>query len=397
MSKQKILVVDSNRLDLMVLSHMLEVTYEVHTLMEGSQCINKVKEIEPNLILLDHELNDLDGVSVCKQLKNDPLTKEIPVLFISEKTTLMVRLKGYEAGAEDYIQRPFEDSELLFKIKIILSTKTQLQRLKEDSEHAFAATMTAATETGEIAAVVDFFRKSFAIRSLERLADGLLQVLLDYNLLATVFIHCGDDDLYLSSNDEVTDQDKMIIQEKAEKEKIHSFGESTIFNFRHFNLLIQKMSVDDPDKYGRDKDNIALLGEGVDARVVAITFEKAQIEQGIKRKNIIEKTNMALADLNEQQEVQQKEALNIVDWLAQEMEGSFLSLGLTDSQEECLMDLVNIVRQRSNKLFDKNADLAHQLEVVMEELNEDIELPVEIEEPVEDETDGLEDDGFMIL
>lgn len=397
MSKLKILAVDASRLDLMVLSHMLEAVYEVHTLMEASQCISKVKEIEPNLILLDHELNDLDGVSVCKQLKNDPLTKEIPILFISEKTTLKVRLNGYEAGAEDYLQRPFEDSELLFKIKIILSAKSQLQRLKEDSEHAFAAIMTAATETGEIAAVVDFFRKSFSIRSLERLADGLLQVLLDYNLLATVFIHCGDDDLYLSSNDEVTDQDKMIIQEKSEKEKIHSFGESTIFNFRHFNLLIQKMSVDDPDKYGRDKDNIALLGEGVDARVIAITFEQSQIEQGIKRKNIIEKTNMALADLNEQQEMQQKEALNIVDWLAQEMEGSFLSLGLSGSQEECLMDLVNIVRQRSNMLFEKNADLAHQLEVVMEELNGDIELPVEIEEPVEDETDGLEDDGFMIL
>ena len=160
--------------------------------------------------------------------------------------------------------------------------------------------MTAAAETGEIAAVVDFFRKSFSIRSLERLADGLLKVLLDYNLTATIFIHCGDDDLYLSSNTEVTEEDKMIIQQKADKEKIHSFGESTIFNFNHFNLLIQNMSVDDPDKYGRDKDNIALLGEGVDARVVAITFEQAQVQQAIKRQEIIEKTNMALAGLTKQ-------------------------------------------------------------------------------------------------
>jgi hypothetical protein len=189
----------------------------------------------------------------------------------------------------------------------------------------------------------------------------------------------------------------MIIQEKADKEKIHSFGDSTIFNFRHFNLLIQKMSVDDPDKYGRDKDNIALLGEGVDARVIAITFEQAQIQQGIKRKNVIEKTNMALAGLNEQQDEQQKEALQIVDWLGEEMEDSFMSLGLSSKQEDFLMDLVATVRQRSLMLFEKNADLSRQLEGVMEELNEDIELPELIEQPEEDDTDGLEDDGFMIL
>ena len=397
MTKQKILAVDANRLDLMGLSHMLENEYEVHTIIEGSSCVSRAQEIKPNLILLDHELNDIDGVSVCKQLKEDPLTAEIPILFISEQTTLKTRLDGYEAGAEDFIQRPYEDSELLIKIKLILGTKSRLQQLKDDSEQAFNATMTAATETGEIAAVVDFFRKSFSIRSLERLADGLLKVLLDYNLTSTIFIHCGDEDLYLSSNAEVTEEDKMIIQGKADKEKIHSFGESTIFNFKHFNLLIQKMSVDDPDKYGRDKDNIALLGEGVDARVIAITFEQAQIQQGIKRKHIIEKTNMALAGLNEQQDEQQKEALQIVDWLGQEMEDSFMSLGLSSKQEDFLMDLIATVRQRSLMLFEKNADLARQLEGVMEELNEDIELPELVEEPEEDDTDGLEDDGFMIL
>lgn len=397
MHKQKILSVDTNRLDLMVLSHTLEKEYEVHNLMEGSQCLQKANEVKPDLILLDHQLNDMNGVSVCKQLKDDPSTTNIPILFISEKTTLKIRLDGYEAGAWDYIERPFEDSELLVKIKLILGNQSQLQQLKDESAQSFAAIMTAATETGEIAAVVDFFRKSFSIRSLDRLADGLLKVLLDYNLTATIFIHCGDDDLYLSSNAEVTEEDKIIIQQKADKEKIHSFGESTIFNFKHFNLLIQKMSVDNPEKYGRDKDNIALLGEGVDARVIAITFEQAQIQQAIKRKDVIEKTNMALAGLNEQQEEQQREASEIIDWLAQEMEGSFMNLGLSDRQEEFLMDLINIVRQRSNKLFAKNANLSKQLESVMEDLNEDIELPELIEEPEEINTDDLEDDGFMIL
>lgn len=397
MEKKRILAVDAKRLDLMVLSQLLENNYEIHTLMEGGQCLETAIEIKPDLILLDTDLSGTDGIYICKLLKNEPLTADIPVLLLSEKTTLKNRLKGYDAGAEDFIQKPYEERELLVKIQLILGTISKLQELRQESEQAFATTLTAATETGEIAAVVDFFRKSFSIRSLERLADGLLKVLLDYNLTATIFIHYGEDELYLSSNDEVTEEDKLIFQEKVDKEKIHSFGESTIFNFKYFNLLIQKMSVDLPDKYGRDKDNIALLGEGVDARVTAITFEQAQIQQSIKRKSVIEKTNMALAELNEQQNEQQQESLAIVDWLAKEMEDSFLSLGLSAPQEEYLMDLVSIVRQRSNTLFEKNAGLSRQLQLIMEELNEDSNLPELIEESKEDETDMLEDDGFMIL
>ena len=89
-------------------------------------------------------------------------------MFISEKTTLIIRLNGYEAGAEDYIQRPFEELELLIKIKLILGIQSQLQKLKDESAQSFAAIMTGATEMGGIAAVVDFFHKSFSIRSLER-------------------------------------------------------------------------------------------------------------------------------------------------------------------------------------------------------------------------------------
>lgn len=70
MLKQKILAVDANRLDLMVLSHMLENQHEVYTLMDASQCINTAKKVKPNLILLDHELKGLDGISVCRQLKD---------------------------------------------------------------------------------------------------------------------------------------------------------------------------------------------------------------------------------------------------------------------------------------------------------------------------------------
>jgi CheY-like chemotaxis protein len=398
MKTLNILLVNCKEVELDALVQSLSSEYEVSTLTEGSKCYQQAKDIQPDLILLGYEIEDVDSISICIQLKNDPKTQAIPIVFISEKTTLKNRLIAYDAGAEDFIQRPYETPELIVKTKLILSYNQDLRQSKQESIDINTVLSITSTELSEIASIIDFFRRSFSIRSIEKLADSFLKVILEYNLSATLFICTLNECQYVSSNRYVTEKDKLLFQEKGDHEKIHSFGESTIFNFKHFNLLVQKMSVDNPEKYGRDKDNIALLGEGIDARIVAINYEQAQIKQALKRQHVIEQTTMALSSLNElQEEQQQQEAAAIIDWLAQKMEDSFLSLGLSDPQEEHLMTLVDTVQQRSNKLFKKNEALSQHLEAIMTELQNDIELSELLEEPEEDHTEDLNDDGFMIF
>ena len=82
--------------------------------------LNLLKIEHPDLLILDLMLPDIDGMEVCRQLKNDKATQKIPILMLTARTDLEDKIKGLEYGADDYITKPFETRELIARIKAIL-------------------------------------------------------------------------------------------------------------------------------------------------------------------------------------------------------------------------------------------------------------------------------------
>jgi len=87
---------------------------------DGLTALNTVKEERPDLILLDLMLPGLDGIEVCKILKSDESTRDIPVLMVTAKGEEVDRVVGLEIGAEDYIVKPFSPRELVLRVKSVL-------------------------------------------------------------------------------------------------------------------------------------------------------------------------------------------------------------------------------------------------------------------------------------
>lgn len=104
--------------------------YRVATLNDPLACIAKVREFEPELVLLDIMMPELSGIQLCRIIRADPITKEIPIIFLSARGEVEDRIKGLEAGAEDYISKPFNTNELL------LRTSKMLRRSGSRSEPA---------------------------------------------------------------------------------------------------------------------------------------------------------------------------------------------------------------------------------------------------------------------
>jgi diguanylate cyclase (GGDEF)-like protein len=102
--------------------------YEVRTAEDGLKGLEEIRRDPPDLILLDVMMPGLNGFDVCMRLKNDPLTSRIPVIFLTAKSALDDRLRGLEVFADDYITKPWEHMELLFRVRNQLKTRrAQLQ------------------------------------------------------------------------------------------------------------------------------------------------------------------------------------------------------------------------------------------------------------------------------
>lgn len=127
-SPPKILVVDDERINIQILFEGLSNEYNILATSTGKDALKVAKEQIPDLILLDIMLDDLDGYEVCKELKKNQTTANIPVIFVTGRDTAEDELKGLEAGAVDYFRKPFSIPLVKMRIskQIELAQKTAL-------------------------------------------------------------------------------------------------------------------------------------------------------------------------------------------------------------------------------------------------------------------------------
>jgi two-component system alkaline phosphatase synthesis response regulator PhoP len=122
MKKGKILVVDDEENITQILEFSIGAEgYEVIVASNGEEAIEKARQEQPDLIILDIMMPKIDGYEACRILKANPLTKNIPVVLLTAKGRDIDRRLGYEVGATDYIIKPFSPSRLIDRIHSLLS------------------------------------------------------------------------------------------------------------------------------------------------------------------------------------------------------------------------------------------------------------------------------------
>jgi len=130
-SKGNILVVDDKPDNLRLLVNLLsEQGYLVRPVPNGKLALSGAQAIPPDLILLDVMMPGMDGFEVCKKLKEDTRTAEIPIIFLTAKVSTNDIVRGFEAGGADYVCKPFQAAELLARIKTHIGFKKAKEEIK---------------------------------------------------------------------------------------------------------------------------------------------------------------------------------------------------------------------------------------------------------------------------
>ncbi len=118
---KKVLVVDDENDAAELLSFNLRVAgFEVITAANGQEALCKARALMPGLILLDVMLPEIDGFEVCRLLRQDPLTCEIPIIMLTAMTSEISRLVGLESGADEYLTKPVSPRQLVSRVNSLL-------------------------------------------------------------------------------------------------------------------------------------------------------------------------------------------------------------------------------------------------------------------------------------
>jgi DNA-binding response OmpR family regulator len=118
MSRKKILVVDDEPDAVELIAFNLRgAGYDVITAEDGEEALKKTRQARPDLVVLDLMLPEIDGLEVCRTMRNDPNISKIPIIMLTAKAEEIDRVLGLELGANDYVTKPFSPRELVLRVK----------------------------------------------------------------------------------------------------------------------------------------------------------------------------------------------------------------------------------------------------------------------------------------
>jgi two-component system response regulator MprA len=134
--RRKVLVVDDedNIVELIRLGLRYE-GFEVEAASNGEQGLMLAQRTNPDLIILDIMMPGIDGLEVCRRLRSNPTTHDIPVLMLTAKDEVSDRILGLQTGADDYLTKPFDFYELLERMKAILRRQNRAKSVQSSDEN----------------------------------------------------------------------------------------------------------------------------------------------------------------------------------------------------------------------------------------------------------------------
>ncbi len=129
--KYRLLLVDDVPNNIMVAGNILrKMDYSIVFATNGKEALDRVKKNDFDLILLDIMMPDMDGFEVCRKLKSDPSTRDIPIIFLTAKMDTESIVEAYDAGGQDFVTKPFNETELQARIKVHLELSKSHEKLK---------------------------------------------------------------------------------------------------------------------------------------------------------------------------------------------------------------------------------------------------------------------------
>lgn len=132
--KGKVLIIDDAPSVARFTSEVLKKEYQIRIAASGEEALEILHTYHPDIVLLDIVMPGMSGIEVCQKIRKDPDFSFMKIIMVSSKTHIEERIKGYEAGADDYIGKPFKREELLAKVRVFFRLKLAEDQLHEMNE-----------------------------------------------------------------------------------------------------------------------------------------------------------------------------------------------------------------------------------------------------------------------
>ena len=347
----QILAIDDEPFTQQFIKQILEKDHDVALAGNGEEGIRLAGEIQPDMIILDINMPGMNGYTVCRKLKADPVTAEIPVMFLSGVTTSNDHVEGYTAGGDDYLAKPCNPETLRAKVRIILNYRDNQIKLRKKYNEAQKTAHIAMTGSSEIGMAMQLVEHAYLINDYSKLAEIFFAFTdqLQLNCAIMFFTHEGPRCFF--SDGTVSPLEIELLKQMRNQNRIFDFEQRTFINYPNVTLLVRNMPVDNPDRYGRIKDLLPTVLGNMSNKIFTMKAGHAILTQSEALTESFDQIKISLLSLGSSLRQSHSESTTILNNMLNEMSSFLPHLGLEEDQEEYIL---NYIEQSNNLALDSN-------------------------------------------
>lgn len=356
--------VDAEAPSRILLGSMFSPTCEVEVFASAEECLKRMQECLPDLLLLDTVLPGMDGFTFCAQLKADSRAARIPVIFISREDSLESRLLGYESGGEDFIFKPYAIDEVKFRVRRVMEAVQGAESIRQQMADGEELSSLLLTNMDEYAVLIQFMRQLNECVTAEAIGETVLTMLRGFRLDGAVQLRLGKEELTLSAQGRDRPLECSVLSHVRKLDRIFQFRQRSVYNFPYITILVNDMPVADPETCGRLRDHLAIAAEMADAKVQALVLQqRTQRAEGGITGLLEELQQIVLVSMTAQETSRQRGAEALRETLDQ-LSVSFAHLGLSEELEGEIEDMMRLRLEHLISIYDHGDDTMATLQEI---------------------------------
>lgn len=348
MALQRILAVDDEPFNLEIIEEILEdLDLQLVTAESGPECLEVLESFSPQVVLLDVSMPGMDGYEVCRQIKANPATKDIVVMFVSARGSVEERMEGYSVGAEDYIVKPFAHGELKSKLSNLGQILLEKESLEQQVEDATSTAFSAMATSSEMGQIVNYIEQIGQIDDVSELTQALISCLSSFGLNCNIELRIDDDRQHFASSGLCSPIVLELFEILKSKGRLHEFQNRVLVNYENLSLLILNMPDDDEEKHGRIRDHICFIVSVTEQQLLSILTRRELKEQQQNLSEVISMVHSKFTGLMSLLDDNRKHNEEVFRSLQEQFESRIPTMGLDEDQEVFIFTNVDQAIQNS--------------------------------------------------
>lgn len=367
MSNARICIVEPDEVERELLAGILEEDYQVETYTDGMEVLASLTPDVPTLVILETLLPGPTGYEICQMIEDEYGHCVTCVIFLSAKTSVDERIKGMEAGADDYINKPYDVLEIIAKVRSAIDILDSKVGLKQQLDYASQTAFQAMSAQSEMGIIMKGVQGVIEAHRFDELCSAVFSCLREFDIKSTLYYEVSLVPTFVASPGRATtSMEQEIITVVRKSQRIWTKGHRCIFTFGDTSLLVLNMP-EDQDKAGRLRDSMCFLMEAFDVKTDAINKQQALVDAENWQQSVKDITTLLAKASGELQESVHVSTTTIRNMMM-DLDQLLPSLGLEEDQENHIHHITDSSAEKFNEAIQQTEQTSNVFEAVMNKL-----------------------------